>query len=111
MWGNKTAVKGFVVSRSGAGLLCLEGSGKEYYSDNSKVCFLRCTKTIDNFKDKFDICQYDCHHDLLLVRNFYIQTTLCGYFCCLGLYVSPCGPHLILSGLVYGPFFVHDIML
>lgn len=37
---------------SGAGGCAFEGSEKENYFDISKVCSLRCTKTIDNFKGK-----------------------------------------------------------
>ena len=64
-----------VVSCSGAGGCGFEGSGKEYYSDISKICFLRCTKTIDNFKDRFAICQCDCHHDCFGLEIFTFRPT------------------------------------
>lgn len=41
---------------SGARLLCLEGSGKDY-TDILKICYLRCKKIIGSLKVMIDLCQ------------------------------------------------------
>ena len=49
-----------VVSCFGADCCVFEGPGKEDYANITKVCYLRCTNTMDNFKIKTDLCQGSC---------------------------------------------------
>lgn len=64
------------------------GSRKGDDSDILRVCYLRCKKTIDRVTEgkfwpllrKLQATDVTTSHDPLLVRNFYFQTVLCGYF-------------------------------
>lgn len=76
-----------VVSRSGARACAFEGSGKENRPDISKVCYLRCPKTTDDFNirdrtssRKLQAWDAPTCQDLLQVRNFCLRSTLRGYF-------------------------------